>query len=621
MCGICGIYRFRDEHDDTASVHAMAERLVPRGPDDAGVVYDGAATLGNRRLAILDLSSAGHQPMQSASGRFWITFNGEIYNYRDVARELGLDECSLRSRTDTEVILHAWERWGVDALAHFVGQWAFALYDRDARQLWLARDRFGEKPLFYHRSREALMFASSIPALLQAPGVAREIDPETLFEYVSMRYVVAPRTVLSGIEKLPGGHVMRVDADGTEMQRWYAPKFRRSEQLARRSKNDLVDEFDTLLVRAAKRCLVSDVPVALLLSDGIDSNSIRAALRQAGDDVPCYTFAATGEQAVGAVESVPEATLIRSAARDRSEWMIPAFRALTEPTGDGAALATWVLIRGAREHATVFLCGHGGDEVLGGYRMSQDRFRLALIQRLARFPEAWSRGLVERFVYGAESRKERLQRMRRARNGHAPAAARYIINQPLPPPALRELYARDDLPGPYLQTIDRLYSECDEHAADLDRMQEVMLHTFLSTNILSFADAVAMDSSAELRMPFLDRDLVDFVLSLPPRLRAGSLPGRWNTKIILRHWARERVDRAVVRRRKRGFQYGSLPELVANHGDTLRDCILGVDSLRRLLPGVEAWLAHPPGYWTGPTEGTLWALLALGIWCEGAGVQ
>jgi asparagine synthase (glutamine-hydrolysing) len=623
MCGIAGVVRFEQGGDDGPVVHEMTDALARRGPDDRGIETDGPVTLGNRRLAILDLSDAGHQPMRSRSGRYLITFNGEIYNHKELHHELGVEPEELRSSTDTEIILLAWEKWGPAALERMVGQWAFAIYDNAERRLYLARDRFGEKPLFYHRSDDALTFASSIPSLLQAPWVRREIDEHTLLEYVTLRYVVAPRTILTDIFKLPGGHLLIADADGVTIERWYTPHFR--PHAARRKRADLVEEFDTLFTRASKRCLVSDVPVALLLSDGIDSNSIHAALTAQNQAVRSFTYTLT-DNASGlspAEERDGSTTMdLLVTPEDRIKQMVPAFASFTEPTGDGAALATWLLIRNARDQATVFLCGHGGDEVLGGYRLSQDRFRLSVVRKLARLPEPWIAKIIDRHVYGAEPVELRRRAILDAPPHRTPAAARYIIHRPLPPTDLAELFGAGSIPEDgYLSTVDRLYERCLEDATDIDRMQEVMLHTFLSENILTFADSVAMDSSAELRMPFLDRDLVDFVLSLPPSMRVGQRPGRANTKLILRWWSRGRVPQDIVSRRKRAFPFGNLPELLMTHGDTLRDRILGSTAVRRALPGAETWLRHPPEYFRGPWEGTLWALLALGIWCEAHGVK
>jgi asparagine synthase (glutamine-hydrolysing) len=220
-------------------------------------------------------------------------------------------------------------------------------------------------------------------------------------------------------------------------------------------------------------------------------------------------------------------------------------------------------------------------------------------------------------MYGDEPVTVRRKRMLAGPPCKAPAAARYLIHRPLPPEELSELFGT---PGgevqDYLSSVDALYRQCSEWATDLDRMQEVMLHTFLSENICCFADAMAMDSSAELRMPFLDRDLVEFVFSLPVHMRVSRWPGRANTKLILRWWARNRLPQAIVRQRKRTFPFGTLPGLLATHGDKLRGFVLGSSAVRRHLPGLETWLARDPASFRSSREGTLWALLALGIWAE-----
>ena len=618
MCGIAGIFRFGDPRDDSLVVRTMTDELEARGPDDAGVEHDEMVTLGNRRLAILDLSPAGHQPMRSADGRLLISFNGEIYNHADLRRELGLEQSDLRSTTDTEIILHAWEKWRTGALSRMVGQWAIAIYDLKERRLWLARDRFGEKPLFYHQGGEGIAFASSIHALLQCPWVPRNIDRDALIEYVTMRYVVAPRTILDGVSKLPGGHYLVADANGVDVQRWYEPHF----EAAPTSKGAAVEAFDAHFTKACERCLVSDVPVALLLSDGIDSNSIRSALVQRGHEIPSFTFEASDGGSGIATEGDVNKIQMRVSADHRIETMTPAFASLTEPTGDGAALATWLLIRNARERATVFLCGHGGDEILGGYRLSQDRFRLEALRRVAWLPQAVVGQALDRHLYGIEPLAERRRAFRQSSASTAPQAARYIIHRPLPNRDVSILFGGEKVTAQqYLGSVERLYADTTRGSASLDRMQEVMMHTFLTENICTFADSVAMDSSAELRMPFLDRDLVDFVLSLPPAMRVGSWPGRTNTKRILRWWGEGRVSQDVLKLRKRAFPFGNLPALLRSHRSDLRDMVLGSTAVTAALPGAETWLQNEPDYFRGPWEGTLWALLALGIWCENVGVQ
>jgi len=614
MCGICGIYRWNGPGDDRSHVEAMGRRLRKRGPDDTGLVQDGPATLGHRRLSILDLSPSGHQPMESADGRYLISFNGEIYNFAELRDELRLTPAQLRSRTDTEVLLHAWMRWGPETLPHLVGQWAFALYDRQERCLWLSRDRFGEKPLFYHQSSERLCFASNIAALLQAPGVGREIDPDALLEMVAMRYVVAPRTILAGIRKLPGGHLMRVDASGVTIVRWYdlpVPDKRRP-----RRHEEVLAEFDRVFKQACRRCLVSDVPVAMFLSDGIDSNAIHHALLELGDDIPCYTFNTEENRSDCEVEglSASNITPLRVGVTQRMREMLPAFEALNEPTGDGVALATWQLVRNARPHATVFLCGHGGDEIMGGYRMNRDLLRLQILHRLAYFPGPWGDALYQKYVNGGKTAGIKRRRLRGIPSTEIPRAARYMIHRPLAASSLAEIFGHEVDADLSVTAVDRLYESCNERSGMLDRMQDVMLQTFLPENLLSFADAASMDSSAELRMPFLDRDLVKLVLELPESFRASPRPGGSHTKVLLREWSRGRLSTKVVRRRKRGFASGSIAGLLEHDGPSVRSHILDVPQLREQMPGLETWLSHEPRYFRAEREGTLWAILALAIW-------
>ena len=623
MCGIAGIYRVRGDADDIVTVRRMLTRLVRRGPDGEGLVQERRAVLGHRRLAILDASAAGHQPMVSADGRFVVTLNGEIYNYRDLACELGLDPEALRSRSDTEVLLHAWMRWGASCLERLVGQWALAVYDRRIENLTLARDRFGEKPLFYSRDERRTVFASSLEALLEGPAIHRRLDPCALAEYLTLRYVVSPRTVLESVNKLEGGHLLELGADGTMVKRaWYRQRFHagaapRGETCAAR--------FGELLERSCARCLTSDRPVGLLLSDGIDSNALLAALPRPQPPVTCFTFRLRG----GACTEVPAAIDAQGlervdveASRDELAQHFDEYSAdLTEPVGDVAALATWVLIREARSRATVFLCGHGGDEILGGYRLSQNLFRLELLRRLALLPAAWTRGTMRRHLNGAESVDSRRDRLRAAVAAQAPAAARFLIDRPLPENEVRDLTGGGWPNGEvYLSTIDRLYGECEANATALDRVQVVLARTFLSANILSWADSVAMSSSVELRMPYLDRDLVRFVASLPAGHRVPPWPGRSNTKRVLRDWARSRLPVDVVGRSKKGFQAGSVEGLLRAMPGTPRDRLLGSGALRRALPGLEAWIASLPGHGAGDTGPALWAMLVLASWSHAHGI-
>jgi asparagine synthase (glutamine-hydrolysing) len=623
MCGIAGLYRMHGHADDTATVQRMLARLERRGPEGDGLTVERRAVLGHRRLAILDLSSAGRQPMVGQDGRFVVVLNGEIYNFRDIAHELGLRAEELRSQTDTEVLLHAWQRWGAEALGRMVGQWAFAVYDRNTDRLTLARDRFGEKPLFYAADRDRLVFASSLVALFEDRTIRRTLDSGALLEYLTLRYVVSPRTVIDGVLKLEGGHLLELSPDrGLEERVWYRHVFRRSSRPADR--NATASQFGELLERACARCLVSDRPVGLLLSDGIDSNALLAAMPHPDPGVTCFTFRLRGGGASDVPSDIvaPGHDLVRvEASRAELAAHFDEFCAdLTEPVGDMAALPSWMIIRAGRGRATVFLCGHGGDEILGGYRLSQDLFRLELLRRLSVLPIPLVRGTLRRYLNGAEGLEASCRRLRAATAACAPAVARFLIDRPLAAKEVCDLSGGSPAASEtYLATIDLLYEECDADTTALDRTQHVLVKTFLAANILSWADSVAMSSSAELRMPYLDRDLVDYVANLPAKYRVPAWPGRSNTKRMLRDWARPRLPADVIARSKRGFRAGSLEGLLRAIPRTAHGRVLESRALRSALPGLELRMRSIPESCTGSAS-LLWTLLVLATWCDAHGV-
>ena len=625
MCGIAGVFNLKSTENQSAAVETMLSQLEHRGPDAKGFWHEGPITLGHRRLKILDLSDRGNQPIISHCQRYVISFNGEIYNFKEIQDELELTDEQLQTSTDTEILVEAWSRWGADTLSKLVGQWAFAVYDRKEETLWLTRDRFGEKPLFYYARNGRVAFASSLGALLTYHEVPKELDPQSMEEFVTMRYVISPRTVVKDTFKLPGGHWLKADKNGIATKPWYDLQFTSNDTYNKASKEDLVDEFDQLFKQAVNRCLVSDVPVALLLSDGIDSNAIASTISSMGKKLPCITYEASADTSAlnpghdTETEGNLTRLLLKVSSKERVERMPEAFGDFCEPVGDGASLATWFLLHNAKKMATVFLCGHGADELIGGYRLSQERFRLQTLRKFAWLPQSLMQKPLDRFLFGAEPLDNRREAFRRANATTAPSAARYLIHRPLPTTDIHQIFLRPALATGatgYLSSIDKLYDSSLNPQSDLDSMQKVMIHTFLSENILSFADSVAMSSSTELRMPYLDRDLVKFLVQLPRHCRVSRWPGRSNTKQILRWWGETNMDQAIVKRRKSTFPFGSLRPLMNEHSDTLKSYIMDSPAVREALPGIEGWLGHPTQYYRGCFQGTLWALLSLGIWCQ-----
>ena len=632
MCGLAGIFRPGGVlSHDAETVSSMMTRLVNRGPDGIGMVSVDEVTLGHRRLKILDLSDGAKQPMTSRCGRFIMVYNGECYNFQDLRAELGLSQSDLRSTSDTEILLEAWSLLGPSCLQRVVGQFAMAVYDKAKRELYLVRDRFGEKPLFYHQSPQGTVsFASSLGAMLAANGVPKQFDPESVEELLTLRYVIAPKTVIKQVFKVKPGCMLIVNQDGLQKKRWFEVDYKNSgEDQPKIRQEDVVEEFDRLLRQATLRCLVSDVPTGLLLSDGIDSQSINTILAQEQASIPTFTYGYfTQDGQLSPLGQVGDASKQNNhnfsfSAEERVEAMVPAFSSLNEPVGDGASLATWLLLKKASRHATVFLCGHGADETLGGYRLSQEQLRLRVLKKLSYLPPSLSTKLFTRFMNGAESINERASALRLAPKNLVPATARYLIHRPLPIRDLEVLFqrSREESSPPYLDVISALYRDCRADASGIDRIQKVMLRTFLSENILTYADSSAMDQSTELRMPFLDRDLFDFVMKLPSEYRVGAYPGSRHTKVILRKWGERHLGVNAAYAKKRSFDFGSLRSLLDSHGPTLRSYVLDSTVVRDAVPGAEQWLSQPSLYFRGCWQGTLWALLALGIWAEANGVR
>ena len=297
-----------------------------------------------------------------------------------------------------------------------------------------------------------------------------------------------------------------------------------------------------------------------------------------------------------------------------------ALSALNEPVGDGAALATWAMIHDARERGTVFLCGHGGDEVLGGYRLSQDRFRLAALAYLAYVPGALIDGVIDRHVFGGDPVASKRRALRRAPPDMRPVVANYMTHRPTTQADMSALSGGAWPLESSLRGIRELYEQQPEMDVDLDRMQRVLIESFLSENVLVYADSASMASSAELRMPYLDRDLAEFVLASGPWERVSPLPGRSNTKRHLRAWSRGHVPARIRRRGKRSFNYGTARRLLQHSGSNLQDRILSFAPLRHYLPGLESWVRQGPSAIRGPREGLFWTLLAVAVWGEKVGM-
>lgn len=376
MCGIVG-YLSATTPIEPRLLDAMRDTAEHRGPDGDGrwLDPDGRVGFGHRRLAIIDLTEGGHQPMHSADGRFVITFNGEIYNFRALRDELRALGCSFATESDTEVLLAAFQQWGKDCLARFAGMFAFAIWDRRERTLFAARDRAGEKPFFYRHADRGIVFGSELKMLLRHPEMPRRADPIALDHYLAYGYVPRELCLLKGYNKLPAGHYLHYDIDRDQLRvesYWSLPI--RPADTARQSFETLADELEPLLDQAVSRQLVADVPVGILLSGGLDSSLIAATAARVSGKVTTFTIGFPGHAAFD--ESPLARRLAGELGTEHVELMVEAdsydllprlAAQFDEPIADSSMIPTFLVSQLVRTRATVALGGDGGDELFGGY--------------------------------------------------------------------------------------------------------------------------------------------------------------------------------------------------------------------------------------------------------------
>lgn len=538
----------------------MADTLCHRGPDADGFWAADGLGLAHRRLSVIDVSDAGRQPMGSEDGRIQVCYNGEIYNFDEIRQELMGRGHRFVSRTDTEVIAHAWEEWGAQAIERFNGMFAFAVWDRAERRLWLVRDRLGVKPLYYAASGTRLVFGSEIKALLAVPGVTRTLDPVALDAFLALNYVPGPRTIWREVEQLPPGHLLSASADGYTVEPYWDVRFGRN-LLTDRSR--AIDDIRALCDDAVRLRLVSDVPLGAFLSGGLDSSAVVHFMRprhtgalhtfsvrfdeQSFDEGPFAALVArqydlTHHEVVCRASDVP-------ACLDRLVWHADA------PVADISMVPMYRLAEATRQHVTVALSGDGGDEVFGGYAIYHAD-RLAQVWRaLPRwFRERLVRPVVE--ALPASTGKMSLDFALRqfvAGAGEAPEKAHYSWRTicraeeraALLRPDVREAAAREQAPeAPFLAAY--LASGASEL---MDRLFYVDLKTFLADSILPKVDRTTMAFGLEARTPWLDYRLVELGARLPWRWK---LRGR-DTKVIFKAAMRGLVPEPIVRRTKAGF--------------------------------------------------------------------
>jgi asparagine synthase (glutamine-hydrolysing) len=578
VCGIVGL--FGDVSGDAAErVRRMADSIAYRGPDDSGVeVVDPRVVLGHRRLSILDLSPAGHQPMASASGQSWVVYNGEIYNFREVRDELLALGHRFRSESDTEMILEAYARWGLDAVRRFRGMFAFALWDARTRQLHLCRDRFGVKPLYFARSSGTLVFASEMRAIYASGLVSRDVDPESLAEFVQFGYFASDASILKAVRAVAPGTVLSFDErlesrvttywSTSEIFNGEATRALRAE-LRELDEKSVLDRLEDELTTAFRYRMVADVPVGLFLSGGIDSSTVATVLaRRAGVKLRTFTIGYGAESEFD--ETVHAREVADRLGADHTEHIVSEQDALDvalrlpeiadEPIGDSSLIPTFLVSQMARRHVTVALSADGADEMFGGYARYQVCGRFVRRQGTPlRWLYALSADLLgalpQGFIasmYAATRGKgggfaginDKIRKFRRMAGARVPFEAyEAAISEWAPEDAQRLIASR--------ATSDRA-SRGFAHGSKLDA-EDSFMHfdsiRYLPGDLLTKVDRASMAVSLEAREPFLDHELARFGVALPLgwKLRDG------RNKYALRRILARHLPNEIFERPKKGF--------------------------------------------------------------------
>ena len=640
MCGIAGMvdWRAATSADALRSIaDAMIETVRHRGPDagDVWVEAEGGVALGQRRLAIIDLSPGGAQPMHSADRRFVITFNGEIYNYRDIRRELQAAGHSMRSDSDTEVLLEACALWGVEAaIERAIGMFAFALWDRKTRSLTLARDRLGIKPLYYAASPERILFASQLKAFRPAPHWKPTIDEDAVVGYLRHAYIAQPRTIYREAEKLAPGHILTLRGGSTPSPKCFWDL--RGIAVAGQRRNDPVpdpreaaDRLDALLRDSVKLRMIADVPLGAFLSGGIDSSTV-VALMQAQSTRAVKTFS-IGFHESGYDEAQCAKQVAAHLGTDHTEFYVEPRHALDviphladwfdEPFADPSQIPTYLVSELTRKHVTVALSGDGGDELFAGYN------RYVWAERLAR-----AVNLVPRPLRGASAAALRALAPQTWNwlFGFVPAAWRpalpgdklhkitTLLDNPQPDAIYRRLVSQWEHPeevaaagreprGPMWDpTIARDFHDL------VPRMQFLDMITYLPDDILTKVDRATMAVGLEGRVPLLDHRVVAYSWSLPLEFKLRGGRSKWLLRQVLDRY----VPRSLIDRPKMGFGVpidawlrGPLREWAEL---LLAPARLASDGFVRVEPVRRAWREHLEGSrnWQYP----LWTVLMLQAW-------
>jgi len=601
VCAIVGLFKPGGNVDRNTLV-AMRDTMTHRGPDDAGLYVNSRETVGlaHRRLSIIDLSPAGHQPMTNEDGTVWLAFNGEIYNFQTLKTELVAAGHIFQSHTDTEVIIHGYEEWGLDCIKRLRGMFAFALWDAGRERLVLGRDRLGIKPLFYHFKEGDLSFASELKAICASPDIELKLDESAVYDYFTYRYIPTPKTIYRDVWKLPPASYAVLERGKLTQEQYWDPAFNSSGVV---SVEDAAELVQHKLKEAVDLHLIADVPVGVMLSGGLDSSSLLAFAAQSASQ-PLHTFSIGFD-----VEQHSETRFARVVA-DRynsrhheltvtremaQELEIKAIEMYDEPFADSSAIPTLVVSELARDNVKVALSGEGGDEIFGGYgwyslwwkMKGVDAIPLPL-RRLASLPmRLMPRGFKGKWTMEAAALGP-VERYARFISAFSRDEKRHLLSKEF----LKRFDGYDDFW--YFRKYWR------EDLDPFSRMQYLDLKTYLNDDILTKVDRASMATSLEARVPLLDHELIETVYALPPEVRNRD----GQQKYLFRKAISSLLPAEILNRGKRGF---SVP---------LYEWLKEPDR-KQLEPVLDNNFMSPDLAQSGRLTGSdLWPFLVMGKWLQ-----
>jgi len=615
MCGFAAWYHPDGALPDRAWLEAAADALAHRGPDDVGFLIEPGAGLAFRRLSIVDVGG-GHQPIANEDGTRWIAYNGEIYNHAELRRELEARGHRYRTHSDTETVLHAYEEWGEQCVTRFRGMFAFALWDRPSRRMFVARDRVGIKPVYWAHAGSTVVCASEIKALFAFPGVERAVRLPGVVEHLTLRYAAAPRTLFAGIEKLRPAHTMMLSPQGRLERRYWDVAYEPKQELG---DDDALDALEERLTEAVRLRLMSEVPLGALLSGGVDSSLVVSIMGPLMGR-PVQTFS-VGFDAPGPYSELPFARRVAEhCGTEHREIVVGASHLLEqlpalvwhqdEPVSEPAAIPTFLVSQLARDTVTVVLTGEGGDELFAGYpKYAVD----PIARRLAHLPRAVRDAFldhgIDRLPFGFRKLQVVARSARFRDEGERLAAwfAGFAGEE------------RVRLLSPLLRVHDAVGAAAFSTALQssparrpLDRMLDADLRLWLPDDLLMKMDKMSMAASIEARVPLLDHPLIEWAARLPARHKIRGLEG----KVLLKRLARRRLPVEVVDRPKVGFTVPLAPWFRGPLKSLLVETLLSPVSLGRgyyeeaVLRGLVE--DHLEGRRDRSRE--LWTLLTLELW-------